>query len=150
MLNLLKKGLLLLGSLFLLQVGGYALFAKEQLPKVVVQNRITLVFEEPEYVYFNSEQVLSEQQADDLSLVLGQTFPKLNPDRNSLDSLPDASYCSYHFNINNTIPFLAMVKYSNVYRSTEGDSAYLEIFESTYLWILFSWWEVENKNIAQS
>jgi len=150
MLYFIKRALLLLALLFLVQIGGYLLFAKQQLPQVVVQNRMALVIEEPKYVSFSSEQELSDQQSGDITLVLRRTFLFVNPDRSSLDSLPDELYCSYRFDINNTTPFLAMVKYTNLYTSIEADSAYGEDFKSAYLWVLFFWWEVENRNIGQT
>jgi hypothetical protein len=145
-----KKALLCIVMLFLFQVGGYFLFAKQQLPEVIVQNRRTLVVEEPAHVFFTSEQVLSDQQADNVTLVLQQSFPVVNPDRQTLDSLPEELYCSYHFNINQPLPCLATVTYSNVYSSTGDDSAYAESYKSAYIWILYCWWEIENKNTGQS
>lgn len=150
MLYLFKRGLLCIVMLFLLQVGGYFLFARQQLPEVVVKKRISLIIEEPKYVFFISEQVLSDRQTNDVTLVLQSTFSKVNPDRHTLDSLPHELYCSYHFSINQPLPFIATTVYSNIYSSMGEDAVYAEGFHSTYLWGLFCWWEIENRNTGQS
>jgi hypothetical protein len=145
-----KKFIILFGSFLILQLASYYSFAEPLLPEAITEDRHSLVVEEPNKVHFSSSEKLSTVQVNRISSKLKRTFSEVVHGEDNRINKSVNLVCFYSFAWEMPIPFYAVVSYSNLYKEERGGDAYVESFELKYIWLLFSWLEIEHNNTGQS
>lgn len=155
--NEMKKLLLVILSIFLIQIGTYFLIGKDSLPLEVAKNRRTLAGEFTENLYFSFQPKLSELDSQSIkSYFENELNHKVTT---SKEGNEDKRMCEYEVEIKRSFYigfvkcefyFLYIVDYSNTcYRVANGGAFCMEEFKSKYIWILFKWFKLQDECTAE-
>ncbi|WP_338815596.1 hypothetical protein V9L05_23815 (plasmid) [Bernardetia sp. Wsw4-3y2] len=143
-----KKLLLVILSIFLIQIGTYFLIGKDSLPLEVAKNRRNFAGEFVENIYFSFQPKLS---MSDSQRVKSYFEDELNHKViGSRAEHKDKKMCEYKVRIKHKFYFISDVNSANGFFVANDNEVYVEVFESKYIWILFKWFKLQDENTAQS
>ncbi|WP_338790664.1 hypothetical protein [Bernardetia sp. MNP-M8] len=143
-----KKLLLVILSIFLIQVGTYFLIGKGSLPLEVAKNRRTFAGEYYKNIHLSSQSNLSNS---DFQIIKSYFEDELGYKViGSRENNKDKKMCEYKVRIKHKFYFISDVNSANGFFVANDNEVYVEVFESKYIWILFKWFKLQDENTAQS
>lgn len=143
-----KKLLLVILSIFFIQIGTYFLIGKDSLPLEAAKNRRTLAGGYYENIHFSFYPKISELDSQSIKSHFEDNLGyKVIGNR---ENNKDKTMCEYGIEIRHKFYFVSDVDYGNLFFVANNDVAYGEVFESKYIWVLFKWFKLQDENTGQS